>query len=84
MVKDTYYFVSPDKSPEQFIELFDTFYGPTMNAFEAAEKNGKAEELHTQLGGSGECAEQEQERGHIHTCHVHASNRFRLRSHQYE
>ena len=25
------------------------FYGPTMNAFEAAEKNGKAEELHSQL-----------------------------------
>ena len=49
MVKDTYYFASPDKSPTQFIELFETFYGPTMNAVEAARKNGKAEELHTQL-----------------------------------
>ena len=49
MVKDTYYFASPDKTPEQFIELFETFYGPTMNAVEAAPKNGKAEELHTQL-----------------------------------
>ena len=49
MVKDTYYFASPDKSPTQFIELFETFYGPTMNAVEAAQKNGKAEELHTQL-----------------------------------
>ena len=49
MVKDTYYFASPDKSPTQFIELFETFYGPTMNAVEAAQKNGKAGELHAQL-----------------------------------
>lgn len=49
MVKDTYYFASPDKSPTQFIELFETFYGPTMNAVEAAQKNGKAGDLHAQL-----------------------------------
>jgi ubiquinone/menaquinone biosynthesis C-methylase UbiE len=49
MVKDTYYFASPDKSPAQFIDVFETFYGPTMNAVEAAQKNGKAEELHNQL-----------------------------------
>ena len=49
MVKDTFYFASPDKSPTQFIELFETFYGPTMNAVEAAQKNGKAGELHAQL-----------------------------------
>jgi len=49
MVKDTYYFASPDKSATQFIGVFETFYGPTMNAVEAAQKNGKAEELHKQL-----------------------------------
>ena len=49
MVKDTYYFASPDTSPTQLIESFETFYGPTMNAVEAAQKNGKAEELHNQL-----------------------------------
>ena len=49
MVKDTYHFISPDKSPAQFIESFRRFYGPTMNAFEAAEKSGKVEELHRQL-----------------------------------
>jgi ubiquinone/menaquinone biosynthesis C-methylase UbiE len=49
MVKDTYSFVSPDVGPVQFIDLFSTFYGPTMNAFEAAQKNGKVEELHDQL-----------------------------------
>jgi ubiquinone/menaquinone biosynthesis C-methylase UbiE len=49
MVKDTYYFASSDKSPAQFIDLFESFYGPTMNAVEAAQKNGKAQELHNQL-----------------------------------
>lgn len=49
MVHDTYYFASPDKSPEQFIDLFEAYYGPTMNAVDAARKNGKAGELHKQL-----------------------------------
>ncbi|MGB7543618.1 MAG: methyltransferase domain-containing protein, partial [Burkholderiales bacterium] len=49
MVKDTYYFISPDKSPTHFIESFERFYGPTMNAVEAAQKSGKVEELHKQL-----------------------------------
>jgi ubiquinone/menaquinone biosynthesis C-methylase UbiE len=49
MVRDTYYFASPDVTPTQFIEIFEKFYGPTMNAVEAAQKNGKAEELHRQL-----------------------------------
>ena len=49
MVKDTYYFTSPDKSPTRFIELFRDFYGPTMNAYEAARKNGREDEIHKQL-----------------------------------
>jgi len=51
MAKDTYYFVSASKSPAEFIDLFRRFYGPTMNAFEAAEKSGRAEELHAALLG---------------------------------
>ena len=47
--------MSPDKSPAQFIDLFRRFYGPTMNAFEAAEKSGKAEELHSQLLELAKC-----------------------------
>jgi ubiquinone/menaquinone biosynthesis C-methylase UbiE len=35
--------------PSEFVQVFKTFYGPTMNAFEAAEKNGKAAELQQQL-----------------------------------
>ena len=49
MVKDTFYFIAPDKSPSQFIESFRRFYGPTMNAFEAAEKSGKVDDLNSQL-----------------------------------
>jgi len=49
MVKDTYSFISNDKSPTEFIELLEKYYGPTMNAVEAAQKNGKMEELHSQL-----------------------------------
>jgi ubiquinone/menaquinone biosynthesis C-methylase UbiE len=49
MIKDTFYFTSQDKSPAGVIESFRQFYGPTMNAFEAAEKNGKTEELYQQL-----------------------------------
>jgi len=49
MVKDTYSFISADKSPADVIELFRRFYGPTMNAFEAARKSGTVEELHRQL-----------------------------------
>jgi ubiquinone/menaquinone biosynthesis C-methylase UbiE len=49
MVKDTFSFLSPDQSPAHFIESFRRFYGPTMNAFEAAERSGKVAELHSQL-----------------------------------
>jgi ubiquinone/menaquinone biosynthesis C-methylase UbiE len=48
-VTDTYYFAHSEKSPTEFIELFEKFYGPTMNAVEAARKNGKEAELHNQL-----------------------------------
>lgn len=49
MVKDTFYFRPTGNSPAEFIQSFRHFYGPTMNAFEAAEKNGKVDELHNQL-----------------------------------
>jgi ubiquinone/menaquinone biosynthesis C-methylase UbiE len=49
MVKDTYYFASSDKSPAQFIDLFERYYGPTMNAVEAAQKAERGDELHKQL-----------------------------------
>ena len=47
-----------EKSPTEFIDLFEKFYGPTMNAVEAAQKNGKTEELHNQLIRNWRLAEQ--------------------------
>jgi SAM-dependent methyltransferase len=36
-------------SPAKFLEAFRKFYGPTMNAFEAAERGGRAEDLQGEL-----------------------------------
>ena len=47
--RDTFRFLTPGLSPAELIDLFRKFYGPTMNAFEAAEKNGRTEELRGQL-----------------------------------
>lgn len=49
MVTDTYTFLSPNNSPVRFVESLERFYGPTMNAFEAAHANGRVDELHDQL-----------------------------------
>jgi ubiquinone/menaquinone biosynthesis C-methylase UbiE len=49
MVKNTYHFISPEKSSTQFIELFERFYGPTMNAFESAQDSGRGADFHNQL-----------------------------------
>jgi ubiquinone/menaquinone biosynthesis C-methylase UbiE len=49
MVRDTFRFISPDQSPARVIELLRQFYGPTMNAYQAAEQNGTVDELHRQL-----------------------------------
>jgi SAM-dependent methyltransferase len=49
MDKDTYSFVAAHKRPADVIELFRRFYGPTMNAYEAAQRIGVAEQLHDQL-----------------------------------
>jgi len=49
MTRDTFHFNSPNKNPMQVVEVFRRYYGPTMNAYEAAGKNGKVEELHRQL-----------------------------------
>jgi ubiquinone/menaquinone biosynthesis C-methylase UbiE len=45
---ETFTFKAP-YSPVKFVQKFRKYYGPTMNAFEAAEKNGKAGELQQAL-----------------------------------
>ena len=47
-LRDSYTFEYPGP-PSKLLEAFKTYYGPTMNAFEAAETNGKAAELHREL-----------------------------------
>lgn len=46
--KETFTFTAPFPASE-FLLRFKNFYGPTMNAYEAADKNGKAAELQEQL-----------------------------------
>ncbi|MSU50092.1 MAG: methyltransferase domain-containing protein [Opitutus sp.] len=48
LARDTFTFIS-SYAPVHLIAQFRKYYGPTMNAFEAAEKTGKADELHRQL-----------------------------------
>ena len=47
-VRDTFTFNFP-APPSEFVAAFRKYYGPTMNAFEAAEKNGRAAELQKEL-----------------------------------
>src|SRR5438034_1279517 len=47
-VRDMYTFNSPS-APVDLVAAFRKYYGPTMNAFEAAEKNGRAAELQKEL-----------------------------------
>lgn len=47
-IRDSFTFNAP-YSPSQFVNTFKTYYAPTMNAFDAAEKNGKAQELQHEL-----------------------------------
>jgi len=46
--RDTFTFNFPS-TPSAFVDEFRKYYGPTMNAFEAAEKQGRAAELQKQL-----------------------------------
>jgi len=46
--KDAFTFNAP-YSPAAFVHVFKNYYGPTMNAFEAAEKNGNALQLQEEL-----------------------------------
>jgi ubiquinone/menaquinone biosynthesis C-methylase UbiE len=46
--KDSFTFNAP-YTPEEFVGMFKDYYGPTMNAFEAAEKNGKGLDLQHEL-----------------------------------
>jgi len=46
--RETYTFTYP-AAPTDLLAVFRTYYGPTMNAYAAAEANGRTEELHQEL-----------------------------------
>lgn len=46
--RDTFIFNAPG-TPAEFVGRFKNYYGPTMNAFEAAEKSGRVADLQRQL-----------------------------------
>ena len=46
--RDTYNFIYPEP-PSALLAAFRTYYGPTMNAFEAAEANGRTADLQNEL-----------------------------------
>src|SRR5216110_3043133 len=46
--RDTFTFNFPD-APSALVNEFTKYYGPTMNAFDAAEKNGRAADLQKEL-----------------------------------
>jgi SAM-dependent methyltransferase len=46
--RDTFRFVYQG-APAAYVEEFERYYGPTMNAFEAAEKTGRSPELRNEL-----------------------------------
>lgn len=47
--RDGFTFRDRSGGPEEFIESLRRYYGPTMNAYEAAEATGRAEQLHGRL-----------------------------------
>jgi SAM-dependent methyltransferase len=49
LAKGTYTFRSADKTPADFVVAMERFYGPTMNALEAAKQSQKGPEFHDRL-----------------------------------
>jgi 2-polyprenyl-3-methyl-5-hydroxy-6-metoxy-1,4-benzoquinol methylase len=47
-VKDTFTFNYP-AGPDELLDVFRSYYGPTMNAYDAAEKDDRVAELHQEL-----------------------------------
>jgi len=46
--RDTYLF-EYEGTASEYLDIFRNYYGPTMNAYEAAAANGKEDDLHAEL-----------------------------------
>ena len=73
-VRDTYTFrfASP---PTKLVDAFRKYYGPTMNAFEAAEKNGRAEDLQKELDTLFQSRTSAERRDHVNFRHLSSRRR---------
>jgi len=49
MTRDTYLFTKTGVTPEQYVDLFARYYGPTMNAVDAARAQGKEQAIRDEL-----------------------------------
>jgi SAM-dependent methyltransferase len=63
MTRETYRFRSPGMTPSRFIDAFRLYYGPTMNAYAAARKAGKADDLHRELLALAESQNEDRQGG---------------------
>ncbi|HXZ22577.1 MAG TPA: class I SAM-dependent methyltransferase [Pseudolabrys sp.] len=72
--RDTYTFNFPG-TPEEFVAAFRRYYGPTMNAFDAAEKNGRAGALQKELESLFNSQNKSSAKNrHLNSCDVLACN----------
>ena len=79
-VRDTYIFNSPG-APAALVDAFRNYYGPTMNAFEAAEKNGRAADLQQELEALFNSQNKSARRGRdLDSCHLPARDGRGVRS----
>ena len=74
MEKDTFHFRTPDHAPADLIDAFRIYYGPTMNAYAAAEKNGQGRRPASAAGGLGDGAERCERRRHVDLGDLHAGD----------
>ena len=79
MVKDTYHFISPDKSPAAVHRIIQTILWPDHERFRSGRKERKSGGAPQPAPGTGESTEQEHERRHFNSCHLLASDCSRLR-----
>ena len=65
-LRETYVF-NFSARPAGLVDEFRLYYGPTMNAFEAAEKDGPAEALRQELVGLFESQNRSPEKARVHS-----------------
>ena len=78
MVKDTYYFASPDKTPTQFIDLFEQILRTDHERRRSGPEKRQGRGTPQPACRTGELAEQKQRRRNVYTCHVYADHGFCL------